>query len=47
LYENGKMRPVKTISGMGWGIKENDGWGNLNYNCKNFGKRHNVPPVQQ
>jgi hypothetical protein len=26
MYENGKMRPVETIPGMG-GIKENDGGG--------------------
>jgi hypothetical protein len=30
--ENGRMRPVKTIPGMGGGgIKENDGWGEFNY----------------
>jgi hypothetical protein len=28
IYENGKMRPVETIPGMGErGIKENDGGG--------------------
>jgi hypothetical protein len=32
MYENGKMRPVEIISGMGaMGIKENDGGGELNY----------------
>jgi hypothetical protein len=32
MYENGKMRPVETIPGMGvWGIKENDGGGKFNY----------------
>jgi hypothetical protein len=32
MYENGKMRPVKTIPGMGGGgIKENDGGGEFNY----------------
>jgi hypothetical protein len=32
IYENGKMRPVETIPGMGrGGIKENDGWGEFNY----------------
>jgi hypothetical protein len=32
MYENAKMRPVKTISGMGEGeIKENDGRGEFNY----------------
>jgi hypothetical protein len=25
MYENGKMRPVETIPGMGGGIRENDG----------------------
>jgi hypothetical protein len=31
MYENGKMRPVEMIPGMGgWGIKENDG-GEFNY----------------
>jgi hypothetical protein len=32
MYENGKMRPVETISGMGGGgIKENDGEGEFNF----------------
>jgi hypothetical protein len=32
MYENGKMRPVETIPGMGEGsIKENDGSSKLNY----------------
>jgi hypothetical protein len=32
MYENGKMRPIETIPGMGGGrIKENDGKGELNY----------------
>jgi hypothetical protein len=32
MYENGKMRPVETIPGMGveW-IKENGGGGEFNY----------------
>jgi hypothetical protein len=31
MYENGKMRPTETISGIeGGGIKENDG-GEFNY----------------
>jgi hypothetical protein len=31
MYENVKMRPVETISGMGDGIvKENDGRGKFN-----------------
>jgi hypothetical protein len=32
MNENGKMRPVETIQGMGRGkIKENDGGGEFNY----------------
>jgi hypothetical protein len=32
MNENGKMRPVETILGMGEGrIKENDGGGEFNY----------------
>jgi hypothetical protein len=31
MYENRKMRPVETITGMGEGeIKENDGGGGFN-----------------
>jgi hypothetical protein len=46
MYENGKMRPVETIPGMGGGgIKENDGGVNssLIY-CKNFCRCHNSSP---
>jgi hypothetical protein len=32
MYENGKMRHVETLLGMGGGeIKENDGGGEFNY----------------
>jgi hypothetical protein len=32
MYENGKIRPVKTIPGMGKGeIKKNNGGGEFNY----------------
>jgi hypothetical protein len=32
MHENGKMRPVETIPGMGGGrIKENDGGGEFNH----------------
>jgi hypothetical protein len=32
MYENGKMRPVETIPGMGGGgIKENDAGGKFKY----------------
>jgi hypothetical protein len=44
------MRPVETIPGMGgiMRIKENDGGVNSNMiYYKNYGKCHNVPPVQQ
>jgi hypothetical protein len=46
VYENGKMRPVETIPGVGGGgIKENDGGSEFNYDhCKNLCKYHNVPP---
>jgi hypothetical protein len=45
MYENGKMRPAKTIPGLrGVGIKENDGGGDFNYDkCKCY----NVPQVKQ
>jgi hypothetical protein len=49
MYENGKMKPVGIVPGMGEGrIKKNDGGVNLTMiHCKNFGKCHNAPPVQQ
>jgi hypothetical protein len=50
MYENGKMRPVETIAGIGeGGIKENDvgGMNSTMIYCKNFGNCHNVHPVQQ
>jgi hypothetical protein len=42
------MRPIETIPGKGKGRKkENDGRVNSTMiYCKNFGKCHNVPPVQ-
>jgi hypothetical protein len=45
MYENGEMRPVETIPGVGGGrIKENGGGVNSTLiHCKNFGKCHNVP----
>jgi hypothetical protein len=30
MYENGKMRPVGTIQGIGGGIKNNDGGDEFN-----------------
>jgi hypothetical protein len=47
MYENGKMRLAKTVTGMGEeGIKENDGGVNSTMiYCKNFCKCHNVPPA--
>jgi hypothetical protein len=49
MYENGKMRLVETIPGMGGReIKENDrGVNSTIIYCKNFCKCHNVPLVQQ
>jgi hypothetical protein len=49
MYVNGKMRPVKTIPGMGAaGIKESYGGVNLTkIHCKNFCKCHKVSIVQQ
>jgi hypothetical protein len=49
IYENGKMRPVESIPEMGvGGIKEHDeGVISTMIYCKNLGKCHNVPPVQQ
>jgi hypothetical protein len=43
------MRPVETIPeiGMGEGIKEDGGRDSTMTDCKNFGKHHDVPPVQQ
>jgi hypothetical protein len=45
LCENGKMRPVETIPGMGKvGIKENDGGVNwTKVYCKHFCKCHSEP----
>jgi hypothetical protein len=54
IYVNGKMRPVKTVPGMGEGCnKWDDGGGWVNSTmiyliyCKNFCECHNVPPAQQ
>jgi hypothetical protein len=30
LYEDGRMRPIETIPGMGGRVKENDGEGEFN-----------------
>jgi hypothetical protein len=50
MHENGKMRPVEALPGMQeeGRMKENNGGVNstMKY-CKNFGKCHNVPPIQQ
>jgi hypothetical protein len=49
IHENGKMRPVETIPGMGGGgIKEKmEGVNSTKIYCKNLCKCHNVSPVQQ
>jgi hypothetical protein len=48
LYENGKMRYVETILGMGEGRirRMMKGVNSNSIYCKNFYKCHNVPPVQ-
>jgi hypothetical protein len=43
MYENGKMRPVKTILKVGGGKIINS----TTVYCKHFCKCHNVPIVQQ
>jgi hypothetical protein len=36
MYENGKIRPIKTIPGMrGGDIKESDGGDEFNYDVRN------------
>jgi hypothetical protein len=48
MNENGKMRPVGIIPGLGGGIKGNDGGANSTMiYCKNFDayQCHNVPPI--
>jgi hypothetical protein len=40
MYVNGKMRPVETIPGIGWG-----GINSTMIHYKNFCKCHNVPPA--
>jgi hypothetical protein len=49
MYENGTVRPVKTIVSMGeGGIKEKDVGVNLTkIYCQHFCKCYNVLPVQQ
>jgi hypothetical protein len=45
MYENGIMRPVETIPGMGGRrIKENDGGDESKIYCKHTYKCYNVPP---
>jgi hypothetical protein len=47
MYENGKMRPVETIPGMGEEGKR-EWWRGVNsimIYCKNFCKCHNVPSL--
>jgi hypothetical protein len=49
MYENGKMRPVETIPGVGGGrIKENGGGVNSTMMCcEHFCKCHSASPAQQ
>jgi hypothetical protein len=48
MYENGKMRSVETIPGMGGGGKRRmmEGVNSSMIYCEHFYKCHNVPPVQ-
>jgi hypothetical protein len=48
-YENGKLRPVETIPGMGEGVLRRmiEGVNSTIIYCKNVCKCHNVPPVQK
>jgi hypothetical protein len=46
MYENGKMRPVETIPGIGGGIKRVEGVNSTMIYCKEFCKCHSVPLVQ-
>jgi hypothetical protein len=44
MYENGKMRPIEIIPGMGeGGIKKNDGGAEFGYYILSFCKCHNEP----
>jgi hypothetical protein len=49
MYKNGKMKVVETIPGMGGGglRRMMEEVNSTMIYCKNFGKYHNVPPVQQ
>jgi hypothetical protein len=49
MHENGKMRYVKTIPGMGEGDirRMMEGVNSTLVYGKNFCKCHNVPPIQQ
>jgi hypothetical protein len=49
MNANGKMRPAETIPGMEEGGKRRmmEGVKSTMIYCKNFGKRHHAPPVQQ
>jgi hypothetical protein len=45
VYENGEMRPFKTISDIWERIKENCRVGEFTMiYCQNFCKCHNIPP---
>jgi hypothetical protein len=46
MYENGKMRPVETIPGMGREGRMMKGVNSTMIYCKKFCKCHNVPTVQ-
>jgi hypothetical protein len=46
MYENGKMRPVETIPGIGEERMKEAVNSTMIY-CKDFCKCHNVPSIQQ
>jgi hypothetical protein len=48
MYENGNMRPVETVPGMGEGGKRRmmEKVNSTMIYCKNFYKCHNVPSIQ-
>jgi hypothetical protein len=46
MYQNGKMRAVETIPGMGE-RRMMEGMNSTMIYCKNFGKCHSIPPAQQ
>jgi hypothetical protein len=46
MYENEKMRPAEPVPGMGGGRMMEEVNSAMIY-YKNFGKCHNIPPIQR